>query len=285
MLSPGSEFSLDEEMERFGRESLALYPRFLEELEEASGRGIDFRLCGALELLFEGTGELSGEDVTEMVPDIAPGVAGAIQFREEGQVDPRTVMSAFGRALPRSGVTVLEGHRVARIRVTRDEAVAETNSGPVAAGKVVVAAGAWSGAIEATPIRLPATMPVRGHLLGYHWPPGRVPPLLRFDHTYVVQRNSGFTIVGATEERVGFDRRVDRGLVEELRRRAARLIPRLAEEEPDEVWVGFRPATSNLRPEIRQWEDSPVWLAYGHYRNGILLAPATAERMVAALGA
>ena len=105
--------------------------------------------------------------------------------------------------------------------------------------------------------------------------------ILRQGHTYVMQRSSGLTIAGTSSEQVGFDRRLDPGIIADIRARACELAPELRSAPEPQAWIGFRPATENYEPVIGRLEDTRVWLAYGHYRNGILLAPATAARVAA----
>jgi glycine oxidase len=94
-----------------------------------------------------------------------------------------------------------------------------------------------------------------------------------------MQRNSGLLIVGASVEHVGFDRRVDAGVASQLSEAAGFVMPHLLETTPTEMWVGFRPGSDGLH--LGRWESGNVYLAYGHYRNGILLAPVTADRVAA----
>jgi glycine/D-amino acid oxidase-like deaminating enzyme len=101
--------------------------------------------------------------------------------------------------------------------------------------------------------------------------------IVRHNHTYMLQRANGLLIVGASAERVGFDRTVDQSAVIRLEKEAAQIMPHLAETSPTEIWTGFRPGGDKLH--LGQWHSPKVYLAYGHYRNGILLAPATAERI------
>jgi glycine oxidase len=147
----------------------------------------------------------------------------------------------------------------------------------------VLAAGAWSGGIRVLGrngrIEIPATFPVRGHLLGYALEPGSVGPMQRHGHTYLMQRSSGFTIAGTSSEQVGFNRESDPRIVADIRARAEELEPRLRLAAEPTAWLGFRPATEGFEPAIGRVEDTCLWLAYGHYRNGILLAPATASRL------
>jgi glycine oxidase len=167
--------------------------------------------------------------------------------------------------------------------VTGERADVETSGGVLSGSAAVLAAGAWSGAIPVFGpdgrIGIPATFPVRGHLLGYALEPGSLGPILRHGHTYVMQRSSGFTIAGTSSEEVGFNRELDSLIVDEIRARASELFPRLRSATEPTAWLGFRPATEGFEPAIGRVGDTCLWLAYGHYRNGILLAPATAARV------
>src|SRR5205085_5840441 len=125
----------------------------------------------------------------------------------------------------------------------------------------------------------PRTFPVRGHLIGYQLEPYSLGPLLRRGHTYLLQRSGGFTIAGTSSEQVGFDRGLNPAIVHDIQSRAAEVLPSLSGRQPLEKWLGFRPAIEGDRPAIGRAADTAVWLAYGHYRNGILMAPATAQRM------
>jgi glycine/D-amino acid oxidase-like deaminating enzyme len=109
--------------------------------------------------------------------------------------------------------------------------------------------------------------------------PGSLGPILRHGHTYVMQRSNGFTIAGTSSETVGFDRMLDAAVVADIHARGCELLPALCAAGEPEAWLGFRPATADLEPHVGRLENTALWLAYGHYRNGILLAPATAARL------
>jgi glycine/D-amino acid oxidase-like deaminating enzyme len=184
--------------------------------------------------------------------------AAAIDFRQYGRdasVDPRDVCRALRRNL-----TVREGVRIGRVD-------------PALARAIVIAAGAWSGQIDG----LPPAIPVKGWLLAYDMPPGSLPGILRSGHTYILQRSNGLTIVGSTEQRAGFDRSADPEALRDLERRGQQLWPELRGRRPADAWCGFRPATPSGVPEHGRVAGTNVWLAYGHYRNGILLAPVVAR--------
>jgi len=133
--------------------------------------------------------------------------------------------------------------------------------------------------IDNQPYALARSFPMKGHLLGYRLPSGSLAATVRYDHTYVLQRWDGFTIAGSTTEDAGYDRIIDPQIVSEVAARAGALVPALAALQPESAWVGFRPATAAGAPHIGRVESSRLWLAYGHYRNGILLAPATCDRI------
>ena len=84
-------------------------------------------------------------------------------------------------------------------------------------------------------------------------------------------------------ETVGFDRSINPDIVRDIANRAGRLLPQLRQAGEPEAWVGFRPRADAHQPQIRRFEDSGLWLAYGHYRNGILLAPITGELLAEAI--
>jgi len=118
---------------------------------------------------------------------------------------------------------------------------------------------------------------VRGHLLGWDAKPGTLTTILRNGATYLLQRPNGRIIAGSTTEHVGFERAIDPAMAEDVRRRAVRLFPLLADLPVAEVWNGLRPAIEGNVPAIGRIPGTNIWTAYGHYRNGILLTPETAR--------
>ena len=117
----------------------------------------------------------------------------------------------------------------------------ETQTGRLTAALAVLAAGAWSGSIpftiDGTPQRLPGSFPVRGHLIGYRLPPGACRTILRQGHTYILQRSNGFTIAGTSMETVGYDRRIDWDVVNQIAGRAEALLPQLRQAGAPEAWI------------------------------------------------
>ncbi len=186
-----------------------------------------------------------------------------LEFPDEAVVDPRNVVAALAQ-----GLEIEQNVRV------EDPAALDADT-------VVIAAGAWSGLLPG----LPPTVPVKGHMLAYQLPPGSLPHILRSGHTYIVQRRTGLTLVGSNEEEAGFDRSLNRAALDDLRQRGEQLWPELATRQPVDAWTGFRPATPDRVPVVRPLAGTRLWLAYGHFRNGILLAPQTAAEVAASIAA
>jgi glycine oxidase len=168
-----------------------------------------------------------------------------------------------------------------------DDGVRLASGEHVAAEQVVVAAGAWSDAIEGIPAeaRVPIH-PVKGQILRMHDPagPGLVGRVVRMTSGYLVPRGDGRYVLGATMEERGFDTTVTAGAVFELLRDASELVPGISELVIDEIIAGLRPSTPDNTPAIGPSAMPGLHWAVGHYRNGILLAPITAEIVVAGLG-
>jgi glycine/D-amino acid oxidase-like deaminating enzyme len=277
MLAPGGEFDRPSVWMQLGMDSHALYAQFVDELGRDSGVQIDYGVCGAVDL--GSTAEQREFLRARAERQAAAGIASYETeqgrfYPDAAYVDPGDVLKALRTACLARGVEIEDGRTIAEI-----------DAGPFDA--LVVAAGAWSGAVAVTshdrPLRLPRTVPVKGHLTGYSMPPGSLGPIRRNGHTYVLQRASGFTIAGSTEERVGFDTHVEQATCREIHRRAVELWPDLASRTPEKCWIGFRPSAIDLQPHLGRVQGTRVWLAYGHYRNGILLAPVTAERLSRAI--
>jgi glycine oxidase len=286
MLAPGGEIAGRTAWTEFALESLALYPAFVRELEGESRVAIDYRRCGAVELACTETEwqELRARRaVQEELGIRAEAIDGGLFYPDDALVDPRDVTRALRRACEKRGVRICEQTRALEVRVAADRVDIETSGGALSAGAVVLAAGAWSGAVPVVcggeRLETPASFPVRGHLLGYRMEPGSLGPILRRGHTYVMQRSNGFTIAGTSSEQVGFNRELDPQIVAGIHARACELLPRLRSAPGPEAWLGFRPATEDFEPCIGRLGNTRLWLAYGHYRNGILLAPATAARV------
>jgi glycine oxidase len=200
-------------------------------------------------------------------PGLATAVRGGLLSDAEASIDPRRLVAALAARVPvREGVDIVE--------VTRDS-VTTRDGERIGAGRVVVCAGAWSG-FAGVPVR-----PVKGQVVRLR---GTLPAqrMIRTEHVYVVPRQNGEVVLGATVEERGFDTSITAGAVHELLREGYRVLPELAELEFVDVAAGLRPGSPDNGPLIGEWEDG-LLVATGHYRNGILLAPITAETIAAIL--
>jgi glycine oxidase len=284
MLAPGGEMEEQSSLTQMALRSLAIYPRFLDELREESAIDIDFRRCGAIELAMSDE-EASALDLRAHrqaaigIPSERakyPGAAYARFFPNDATVDPRQVTAALRQACLRNAVTIIEGEPV--LEILEHGSAVRTAGGVYKDDGVLIAAGAWSSDL-ALPFKQPSAKPVRGHLVSWDVRPGLLDTILRHHSTYLLQRTSGTLVAGTTTEYVGFDRTLDDNAIHDITTRASRLLPELAAIPPSARWVGFRPGIEGDTPRIGRIEGTRVWTAYGHYRNGILLAPDTADRI------
>jgi len=303
MLAPGGEIDEPSELARLSIESRQLYAAFVRELEQASGCSIDFQELGAIDLAYsaEELNALETRAAKQSAMGIASqpvtparvatfwprvrseGLKGARFYPGDGLVNPREVVAALIAVCRNLGVRFVENRGVLNISDHSSGVEITTSQGAEPHYAALIAAGAWSSSIGVDPPPLPASWPVRGHLLGYRQPAQTCNTIIRHGHTYLMQRAGGLLIAGTSVETVGFDRRVDAQIVSELSSAAGFVMPHLLETSPTEVWVGFRPASDHL--QLGRWQSGKVYLAYGHYRNGILLAPLTADRIAAEISA
>lgn len=270
MLSPGGEFDRASVWVELGVESMRMYRRFVEELSAESSVAIDFQICGCTHYMHAESARRRASFQSGAGIHVEQ-TAGGLFYPDDGFVDPTDVLKALRIACEAHGVQIHERQRVTSIESSEYSAL-------------VVAAGAWSGGIAVrycgAPVELPSSEPVKGHLIGFDLEPGSLGAMRRKGHTYVLQRSNGFTIAGSTEEHCGFDRAIDAGICEGIHERVRQIYPALEGAGISKRWIGFRPFSEG-GPHIRRVEGTNVWLAYGHYRNGILLAPLTADRIAA----
>jgi glycine oxidase len=308
MLAPVGETTWGEEpLLRLGLRSHRAWPAFAAELAEGDGHRIDFIERGALHAALDGDEaselrrrfelmqelELEAEwlrpaEARRVEPELTPRLAGAVSAPHEAAVDPRALVGALRLAAEAAGVEVVEGAEVVGALTSGSaiEGVTAGNGREHHADRVVLAAGAWSGAADWLPVEArPPVRPVKGEILTLRAPSG-VPPIERMvvsERVYLVPRSDGRLVVGATVEERGFDASVTAGGVLELLREAYRAVPEIAELELAESVAGLRPGTPDNVPLIGRGELEGLVLATGHYRNGILLAPVTAEAVTALL--
>lgn len=316
MLAPVAEAAYGEErLLDLTMASAAAYPAFADELEAVTGRSIGMVASGALHVALDrdeaaelkrrrdflsglglGVEWLGPSACRDLEPGLAPGFHGGMRVADEAFVDPRLLTAALAAALglgnastegaPDLPVTFFSGEtaelldhdgRVAGVKLA-DGTVVE-------ADQVVVATGSWAGSDPWLPSELrPPVRPVKGQILELAPRPGITGDepvcsgIVATERVYLVPRADGRLIVGATVEEQGFDTTVTAGGVFELLREGYRALPELAEMELVEATAGLRPASRDNLPIIGPDSRLPGLVhATGHYRNGILLAPLTAQ--------
>lgn len=306
MLAPHMELRPEEEhITRLGRESLSRWRRFVGEVEADSGLCVDYRDEGTLfvaldrdaaeqqRFLYRHQQELglpvrwlSGEDVRLCEPHLSRRVTAGLFSPDDHQVDPRALGVALVRAFERVGGKLHAQAPVERIVTDATGVVGVGVAGStVRADAVLVAAGAWSGLLDGWPAETrPPVRPVKGQMLALQQPD---PPLITHcvwardatDVVYLVPKANGRLLVGATVEEAGFDARVTAGGVRTLLRLAWETLPGLDDLPIVEMWAGLRPGSRDGAPILGQTPVRGLFVATGHYRNGILFAPVTAEDM------
>lgn len=307
MLAPGGEVDGQSDLASAAIASRRMYSEFVAELEEASQGGvsrqsIDYQECGALELAYSAeelealehravlqatmgipSKPVSPANVRAFWPRVQTDeLMGARFYPEDAIVNPRDVVAALIKANRSLGVRLIENCPVRELLIG-EPSVRVLSCGETSEyAAVVLAAGAWSSEIDVTGVpAVPKSEPVRGHLLGYLQPDQTCTTIIRRAHTYLLQRSNGMLVAGASAERVGFERAVKAEITARLAREAGAILPHLAETTPTESWVGFRPGSDALH--VGAWHSKRLYLAYGHFRNGILLAPWTAAMLSEAI--
>ncbi|MFI1485557.1 glycine oxidase ThiO [Streptomyces sp. NPDC020747] len=287
------------------------YPDFAAELTEATGQDLGYRQCGTLAVALDADDRahlrelhalqrrsglesewLSGRECRRLEPMLAPGVRGGLRVDGDHQIDPRRLAGALVTACERAGVAF---HRTwaDRLTVVRDRAagVVTADGTALSAGQIVLAGGSLSGRLTGVPDDvLPPVRPVKGQVLRLTVPKRFAPFLsrsvravVRGSHVYLVPRENGELVVGATSEELGWDTTVTAGGVYELLRDAHELVPGITELPLTETRAGLRPGSPDNAPLLGPTELPGLLLATGHYRNGVLLTPVTGDAMAHAL--
>jgi glycine oxidase len=318
MLTPIAEAAYAErEIFRLGQDSLRRYPDFITELHSVTGLPTGFRQAGTLQVAYDSDDlamlsetrvlqesfgvhleQLTARDCREAEPMLDPSVRGGLLAPDDGSVDPRLLATALREAAQAGGA------RLVRQPVTEIRCAAGRVSGArladdnvIAARWIVLAAGWESAALPGLPAGVaPPVRPVKGQIIRLRMtsatraaglPPGlllrTVRGVVRGSTVYLVPRDSGELVIGATQEELGPDTTVTAGGVWELLRDARTLVPGITELELHDVTAGLRPGTPDNAPVIGPSEMPGLVLATGHFRAGVLLAPVTADTIAAYL--
>jgi glycine oxidase len=279
-----------------GKASMALYPEFVASVEELSGQSVGFRTKGTLQALFsrDAARELStvialhhglglkaeplrAEDARELEPALSPATEAAVLRPDEASVDNRALTRAVLDAAEKSGAEIFPHHNVQAIwqEGSRCAGLALENE-KVSAQWMVIAAGCFSakvaGAEPYAPVR-----PAKGQMLALRSDGLEVERVLWSDKVYLVPRNDGRILAGATVEYVGFEKGVTVGGVEKILSGTIELAPQMAHARIEETWAGLRPDSPDHLPILGPTDVDGLLIATGHFRSGILLTPITSR--------
>lgn len=306
MLAPVGEATWGEDrLLELALASHRLWPAFAADLARASDADVGYLGLGALHValdrdeaadlrrrfeLMESHGlearRLAPRECRELEPGLGSAGGGGVHAEHEAAVDPRALIAALTTALERTGATIeIAAASEAVIDGERMRGVRTDDGREHLAQMVLLAAGSWSAAEWLPPEARPQVRPVKGQILTLAGAPGEpvCERIVVTERVYIVPHADGRLIVGATVEEQGFDLRVTAGGVHELLREAYRALPEIAELELVETVAGLRPTTPDNMPLIGPGAIDGLMLATGHFRNGILLAPLTAQRIAASL--
>lgn len=301
MLAPQSEADCADDFFRFCSESRDLYPQFAAELFDETGVDVELNKSGTLYLALTETDaeelekrfawqkyaglpieKLSAKEVLEVEPHVSPEVIFGLSFPNDWQVENRRLTIALRKSVEMRGVKILTDSCIENLLLENQKVVgAEIADEKFAAGKIVLTTGAWTSLIKIDNRNLPLKIePVRGQMLGFQTAEKLFSKVIYTPRGYLVPRLDKRILVGATVEKVGFDKSLSEAGEEFLQANASEIAPVLANLKASEKWAGLRPSAIDGLPVLGAFaEIENLFAATAHYRNGILLAPRTAQIM------
>jgi glycine oxidase len=296
ILSPAPENAGMISTVQLGRASLQLYPEFVAAVEEISGQTVGYRARGTLEALFSTDAQeqlstiialhhglglkaepVSAEDAREMEPALSPELEAAVFRPDDASVDNRALTKVVLTAAERSGVKTFAASSVQSIVKDGGRCAGLLVDGEKVQSRwAVIAAGCCSAEIEGAAHYAPVR-PAKGQMIALRAEGFSIERVLWSDHVYLVPRNDGRILAGATVEYVGFEKKVTLGGLQKILTAALQLAPALADAQVAETWAGLRPDAPDHLPIIGPTDLDGLLIATGHFRSGILLAPITAQ--------
>ncbi len=300
MLSPAPDSPRDLRLVPLGCESLRIYPEFVAAIEDASGLSTAYAREGTLEIFSAPNAEadrdrrvaecrrlgIAAEPIAldtarQWEEAIGPAARAVAWLPEEGTVEPRSLMSAAIAAAEHRGVEIRSDCRVTGLVREGDRCTGiVADNEKIYANHVVVSAGCFSSGIASDAeliARYAPTRPVRGQMMALRPDGTGLRRVLRSERGYLVPRRDGRIVAGSTSEEAGFEKRVTPAGMRQVFDAALELFPGLAGAEVLETWAGLRPGTPDDLPILGPTDIEGLVIATGHYRNGILLAPVTAQ--------
>ncbi|HEY6767502.1 MAG TPA: glycine oxidase ThiO [Candidatus Sulfotelmatobacter sp.] len=278
-------------MQALATASAKMYPEFAHEVEMESGMKIDLRDHGTILFpsldpmthpMFQ-SAPLNPVNLRELEPAVEKLYPSAFYLKERS-VDPRALTKAAWQAAKNRGVDFSSGDAATTVNLS-DGRVSGVSAAKTSflGEKVVNCAGAWSGQIGPHPL---PTRPVKGQMLCLIMPSRELlKHVIRTPIVYLIPRSDGRLLVGATVEEAGFDKRTDADAIQRLHRAALDVVPQLRNAKILESWAGLRPGTPDALPILGTTPTPGYYVATGHFRDGILLAPITAKVMADVLTA
>jgi glycine oxidase len=296
ILSPAPESAAMISLVPLGKASMAIYPEFVRMVEEISGQSTGYRPKGTLQALFSrdareelstvialhhGLGlkaePLRAEDARELEPSLSEDLEAGVLRPDEASVDNRTMTQAVMEAARRSGVQFFPGSSVDAIWREGGKCVGiSLKNEKIAAQCTVIAAGCFSASIEGVATYAPVR-PAKGQMIALRADDLRIERVLWSEKIYLVPRNDGRILAGATVEYTGFEKGVTAGGIEKILAGAIELSPGLADARVEETWAGLRPDSPDHLPILGPTDLDGLLIATGHFRGGILLTPITAK--------
>ena len=308
MLAPHAEVHFEERaLLSFGVQSCRMYPEWVAELEVDSQMSVGYRAEGTLivgvdrddarelEHLYESQQLLdlkvewiTGAAAREMEPLLSPKITAAIWSRDDHQVDNRAMVDALIEAYRNANGILHENTPVDKIEVVNGKAKGIwVKDNLEEADVIVLAAGCWSSDIDGLPKAVqPPVRPVKGQMLALQMEEGivlekviRAPRAKYPTDVYLVPKDDGRLVIGATNEEMDFDTRLTAGGLFELLRSSWEAVPGIYDLPVLETWTGLRPGSRDNAPILGETSVENLIMATGHYRNGILLTPVTAREI------
>ena len=265
-----AETGIDVELDKTG----TLYLGFNADDEREMRRRYEWQTREGLQLEW-----LMAEEARRLEPNISDQIHCALLFPNDYQVENRQLVNALIAANERLGVKLITNCEVRSVRMEKNRVIGvESSEGYVAAPVIVAAAGAWTS--QLMPEQASSGLkiePVRGQMVCFN-APRLVRHVIYSSRGYLVPRRDGRLLAGSTSEHVGFEKRVTDDGMKSITSMAAEIAPALKDLPVDDSWAGFRPHAVDDLPVLGpDAEVKGLFYATGHYRNGILLAPITAE--------
>jgi glycine oxidase len=296
IISPAPESSAMIPVVPLGKASAAFYPEFVQTVEEISAQSAGYRPKGTLQALFtadareelstiialhHGLGlraePLSARDALALEPSLSEDLDAAVLRPDEASVDNRALTQAVLEAARKSGVEFFAGNAVEAIwRVGGRCSGFQLKNEKVEAHWAVIAAGCFSAGIEGVAVYAPVR-PAKGQMVALRAGDLRIERVLWSDKIYLVPRNDGRVLAGATVEYAGFNKELTASGIQKILAAAIEMAPGLAEARVEETWAGLRPDSPDHLPILGPTDLDGLLIATGHFRGGILLTPITAR--------